>query len=93
MEKNSKKTISLLKLEIAIKNNNMMKYWEEGLFTETEEDRINRSNSKREEAIKEFKKIMNSPKNKGTERYEVWAINSVLGIRSRSSISTKVGRY
>lgn len=77
-----KKEICLKQLLSTIENRNLMDEWGNGLFTTTDEEKLERANKIKEEAISSFKKMMSSPKNDGKEPYQIWAINKALGLRS-----------
>ncbi len=68
--------------ETAIEEHNLIETWRDGLFTETEMQREERSDSKYKSAKKEYLKKLTSPKNIGDHEYLIWALETSLGIRA-----------
>jgi len=65
----------------AIDRNKLMESWRDGLFVKTEEEAEQRAQDKAKEAESSFMRIMQSPKNDGSESYREWATNTALGLK------------
>ena len=87
--------VCMRRLDISIKDNKMMESWGEGLFVKNDEEKRQKAEVTAKKVKMNFVRMMQSPKNNGTETYEFWAINSALGLTAKAghNIQTKRTRY
>ncbi|MCO4320709.1 hypothetical protein [Aliidiomarina quisquiliarum] len=72
--------INLEPLYAAIKEHNLMKVWQEGLFINTEAEGEARAQKIASEAVEKYIIMMRSKKNKRTVEYQRWAVSKALGL-------------
>jgi hypothetical protein len=70
-------------LRIAIRENNLMDYWQDGPFVKTPEEGKAHAKEMAIQARDAFIRMMNSPKNDGSLDYQQWAIAKALGLRTQ----------